>query len=104
MEITTESTDRFINNPDQLKRFKKFAEFNIRTLCLSVRGADGLIGNMDDVIAHIDHLSRDISPISQHRVVRCTYDLFTRVRNESGQFASISVPKRFSCTVKDVYW
>ncbi|BEU28735.1 MAG: hypothetical protein [Edwardsiella phage MSW-3] len=104
VEITTESAHRFRRNPQQLARFKKFAEHDIRTVGVSIRGVESIVQNMDEVIANINIVSRNKSFVGKHRVIRCTFNAFSRFRDEHGKFTAVPMAKRFFCTVEDVNW
>lgn len=104
VELTRTWQSRFISRPDQLNRFKKFAEHNIRTVGVAFRSVESLLRNIDDVIANIHQVSSDESFIGKHRVIRCTFENFTRFRDKRGKFAAKRVPKRFLSTVEDIQW
>lgn len=104
VELTTESSSRFTRNAQQIHRFKKLAEHNIRVLGISFDAVESLAGNLDQIIADINILSSDKTPIRQHRVVRCRLENTAIVRNDLGQFASVSIPEKFVYTRKYIDW
>lgn len=104
VELTTKCPNRFITDPYQLSRIKKLAEYNIRTVGVFFRDIESLLRNIDDIITNIQQVSSDETFIGKHRVIRCTFDAFTRFRDQNGKFAAKPMPKRFFSTVEDVQW
>ena len=101
IELTSHAAARF-SAPDQLKRIKKLAELQIKTLAISLQSVDALLGNVDEIVALLEQIRRYKSPVRKYWVVRCTQERFARIRDEFGRFACVPIPPRFKCSIKEV--
>lgn len=86
-----------MRRPEIKQRTEHLLRRGVSSLWVIYVELDALRGCLDEVVTHLDEMSRDPAPSGQHRVIRCAAHRFTRVRNELGQLTAVPAPIRYEC-------
>lgn len=95
MEILGSRGFNPFNKRHYLEKTKKLIKLGYFVFWVTWADKEALIGNISDIIADVDFISRNPSSFGQYRVVRCTAKRFTRFHDERGCFASKPSPIEF---------
>jgi hypothetical protein len=82
-------------------RVKNLANLGWRTLYVTFDSVESLVAGVKDIIANVNILNSNPSPISQYRVIHCRFNTFSRFRDDKGRFHCVSTPPELVTTVRD---
>lgn len=81
----------------QRNRIKNLRKFGFACFYIIFDTIDALIANIDKVISELEAFRRNPTPVGKYRVIRCTFNRFTRSRDEFGRFTAIeTTPQPFT--------
>ena len=103
VEICYAAGDRS-RNPIFIERAKYLRDNGYTVIIVSFKNRESFIGNFNDVISLIER-THSLPPCSRKdRMIRCTFNRFSRGRNNLGQITSVPSPIRFFNIVSEWYF
>lgn len=86
----------------QIKRIKKLSDCGYFVICVNARSLEDFLFNIDKIISDIQIACSNPPPRSQYRVIRSSFENFSTIRLDNGQFAAVKTPKKFLYWVREV--